>query len=148
MLSPFSSTSRIPLSPPELYTELHFDSDSFQVTCAVHPATYLNKILLGSRQGLLQLWNISTGRHVYTFDGWGSPVACLAQSPAVDVVGAGLEGGAVVVHNIKFDERLMRFQQDWGPVTALSFRTGEGLSWEGWCFENGQGLKRRLVNIN
>ena len=40
--------------------ELEFDSDTFEVTCAVHLATYLNKLLLGSRQGRLQLWNIRT----------------------------------------------------------------------------------------
>lgn len=26
----------------------------------MHPSTYLNKVLLGSRQGALQLWNIRT----------------------------------------------------------------------------------------
>ena len=48
----------------------------------------------------------------------------LAQSQAVDVVGIGLENGNVLLHNLKFNETLMQFQQDWGPVTAISFRTG------------------------
>lgn len=91
----------------------------------VHPSTYLNKVLLGSKQGQLQLWNVRTSKLIYTFAGWGSPVLCLAQSPAVDVVGAGLEDGTVVMHNLKFDESLMKFRQEWGPVTALSFRTGK-----------------------
>jgi len=42
----------------------------------------------------------------------------------VDVVGVGLASGQIIIHNIRFDETLMKFQQDWGPVTALSFRTG------------------------
>lgn len=46
------------------------------------------------------------------------------QTPAVDVVGVGLASGQIIIHNIRFDETLMKFQQDWGPVTALSFRTG------------------------
>uniref|UniRef100_A0A4W5QDB0 WD repeat domain 36 n=1 Tax=Hucho hucho TaxID=62062 RepID=A0A4W5QDB0_9TELE len=45
------------------------------------------------------------------------------QTPAVDVVGVGLSSGQIIIHNIKFDESLMKFQQDWGPVTSLSFRT-------------------------
>uniref|UniRef100_A0A672KV28 WD repeat-containing protein 36-like n=1 Tax=Sinocyclocheilus grahami TaxID=75366 RepID=A0A672KV28_SINGR len=45
------------------------------------------------------------------------------QTPAVDVVGVGLASGQIIIHNIRFDETLMKFQQDWGPVTALSFRT-------------------------
>ena len=109
----------------ELYGEIHFDSESFQIMSVVHPSTYLNKLLLGSKQGQLQLWNIRTNKLIYTFAGWGSPVLCLSQSPAIDVVGMGLENGTVVIHNLKFDESLMKFHQEWGPVTALSFRTGE-----------------------
>ena len=103
---------------------MHFDLESFQVACAVHPSTYLNKILLGSRQGQLQLWNIRTNKLIYAFTGWGSPVLVLSQSPAVDVVGVGLESGAIVVHNLRYDETIMKFHQDWGPVTAISFRSG------------------------
>lgn len=47
------------------------------------------------------------------------------QAPAVDVVAVGLVSGHIIVHNIKFDETLMKFQQDWGPITAISFRTGK-----------------------
>ena len=46
------------------------------------------------------------------------------QAPAVDVVALGLQNGKVVVHNLKYDETLMSFIQDWGPVTSLAFRTG------------------------
>ena len=111
----------------ELYGEMHFDVCSFTILSALHPSTYLNKLLLGSQQGQLQLWNIRTSKLVYTFKGWGSGVQILAQSPAVDVVGVGLESGGIVMHNLKYDQTVMRFHQEWGPVTAMSFRTGEFL---------------------
>lgn len=48
---------------------MQFDSD-FTATNMLHPSTYLNKILVGSSQGSIQLWNIKTqcvicrvGRH-------------------------------------------------------------------------------------
>ncbi|XP_064385749.1 WD repeat-containing protein 36-like isoform X4 [Halichondria panicea] len=107
----------------ELYGEMHFDVCSFTILSALHPSTYLNKLLLGSQQGQLQLWNIRTSKLVYTFKGWGSAVQILAQSPAVDVVGVGLESGGIVMHNLKYDQTVMRFHQEWGPVTAMSFRT-------------------------
>uniref|UniRef100_H0YRW1 WD repeat domain 36 n=1 Tax=Taeniopygia guttata TaxID=59729 RepID=H0YRW1_TAEGU len=47
----------------------------------------------------------------------------LLGSEPVDVVAVGLVSGHIIVHNIKFDETLMKFQQDWGPITAVSFRT-------------------------
>lgn len=40
-------------------------------------------------------------------------------------MGIGLQSGKLLLHNLKFDEIVMKFQQDWGPVTALTFRTGE-----------------------
>lgn len=37
-----------------------FDASGFEVTAMLHPSTYLNKILLGGRDGTMQLWNIRT----------------------------------------------------------------------------------------
>ena len=47
------------------------------------------------------------------------------QAPAVDVVGIGLSSGKIILHNLKYDETVCSFHQDWGPVTALTFRTGQ-----------------------
>ncbi|XP_026286831.1 WD repeat-containing protein 36 [Frankliniella occidentalis] len=106
-----------------LYLELSFDSKVFSITTALHPSTYINKILLGSQKGTLQLWNIRTSKLVYTFSGWNSAVTALEQAPAIDVVGIGLANGQIKLHNLKFDETIMEFSQDWGLVTSLSFRT-------------------------
>ena len=125
----------------ELYTELHFNSDSFEISCIVHPSTYLNKVLIGSKQGPLQLWNIRNGyvklhyviiydkwnssrKLIYTFNGWNSSVLVLVQSPALDVIGIGLHNGNIILHNIRYDNTLMSFVQEWGPVINMSFRTG------------------------
>lgn len=106
-----------------LYLELSFDNNVFHVTTALHPSTYINKILLGSQQGKLQLWNIRTSKVLYTFSGWGSAVTALEQAPAIDVVGIGLANGQIKLHNLKYDETVIEFSQDWGLVTKLSFRT-------------------------
>lgn len=39
----------------------------FNVTAILHPLTYLNKILIGSDNGRLQLWNINTCKLIYEF---------------------------------------------------------------------------------
>ena len=44
-------------STVELSGSIEFGSD-FTATMMLHPATYINKILIGSSQGSLQLWNI------------------------------------------------------------------------------------------
>ncbi|XP_051536737.1 WD repeat-containing protein 36-like [Myxocyprinus asiaticus] len=107
----------------DTYLQISFDKVSFEVSAVMHPSTYLNKILFGSSQGSLQLWNVKSNKLLFTFSGWTSAVTVLQQTPAVDVVGVGLASGQIIIHNIRFDETLMKFQQDWGPITALSFRT-------------------------
>uniref|UniRef100_A0A3B5KSB5 WD repeat domain 36 n=1 Tax=Xiphophorus couchianus TaxID=32473 RepID=A0A3B5KSB5_9TELE len=106
----------------DIYLRLNFDPGTFDVSAMMHPSTYLNKVLLGSRQGALQLWNIRT-KLLFTFPGWSAAVTVLQQSPAVDVVGVGTATGRIIIHNIRLDETLMSFTQDWGPISTLAFRT-------------------------
>lgn len=42
----------------------------------------------------------------------------------MDVVGVGTATGRIIIHNIRLDETLMSFMQDWGPISTLAFRTG------------------------
>jgi U3 small nucleolar RNA-associated protein 21 len=39
------------------------------------------------------------------------------------VLAPGLENGDILLHNLKYDETVVKFHQDWGSVTALTFRT-------------------------
>ncbi|XP_044030741.1 WD repeat-containing protein 36 [Siniperca chuatsi] len=107
----------------DIYLRLQFDPATFDVSAMMHPSTYLNKVLLGSSQGALQLWNIKTSKLLFTFPGWSAGVTVLNQSPAVDVVGIGTATGRIIIHNIRLDETLMSFTQDWGPISSLAFRT-------------------------
>lgn len=107
----------------EPYLEMNFNNSAFEICTALHPATYVNKLLLASVQGTLQLWNIKSNKMLYEFSGWGSAVSSLKQAPAVDVAGIGLASGDIYLHNLRYDETIMKFTQDWGPVTALAFRT-------------------------
>uniref|UniRef100_A0A0K8SL70 WD repeat-containing protein 36 n=1 Tax=Lygus hesperus TaxID=30085 RepID=A0A0K8SL70_LYGHE len=107
----------------ELVSTLPMDAKTFNVSCLVHPQTYLNKIVFGSEQGGLELWNLKTMSMIHKFKPWDSSVLVLEQAPALDVLGIGLASGLIVIHNIKFDETLLEFSQDWGPVTGLAFRT-------------------------
>ncbi len=44
----------------DTYLQISYDKASFEVSALMHPSTYLNKILFGSSQGSLQLWNIKS----------------------------------------------------------------------------------------
>jgi U3 small nucleolar RNA-associated protein 21 len=79
-----------------VHLELTFDIVQFQITAIVHPSTYINKILLGSEQGTLQLWNINTSKLIYSFKGWNVGISCLEQAPALDVIAIGLYNGRIM----------------------------------------------------
>ena len=63
-----------------------------------HPDTYLNKVVVGSQEGKLQLWNFATGKMLYEFTSLGdAAVQCIAPSPALDVVGLGMSDGCAAL---------------------------------------------------
>ncbi|KAG6769424.1 hypothetical protein POTOM_025059 [Populus tomentosa] len=98
--------------------------DKCTPTCLMHPDTYLNKVLIGSQEGGLQLWNVSTKKMLYEFKGWGSSVTSCVSSPALDVVAVGCVDGKIHVHNIRYDEEVVTFVHSMrGAVTSLSFST-------------------------
>lgn len=98
--------------------------DKFSPSCIMHPDTYLNKVILGSEEGSLQLWNISTKKKLYEFKGWKSSICCCVSSPALDVVAVGCADGTIHIHNIRYDEEIVTFSHSTrGAVTALSFST-------------------------
>jgi U3 small nucleolar RNA-associated protein 21 len=98
------------------------------ISCVMHPATYLNKVVIGFANGVLELWNIRSRRLVHTFSplaagaAAGAGVLCVEQSPACDVVAVGFSSGDILLLNLKLDKVLFSFTQK-GAVTSLSFRT-------------------------
>lgn len=85
---PKNNHLRIPFTlssgPPEQYGKIEFDPARFLVTSLMHPSTYMNKVLLGSRQGELQLWNIRTryADRICTFSMYGIAVREILLSSA------------------------------------------------------------------
>lgn len=97
---------------------------NFTPTCLTHPDTYLNKVLIGSQEGSLQLWNISTKKKLYEFKGWNSGICSCVSSPALDVIAVGCADGTIHLHNIRYDEEIVTFKHSArGTVTALTFST-------------------------
>ncbi|KAH9484417.1 U3 small nucleolar RNA-associated protein 21-like protein [Psilocybe cubensis] len=125
-------------SDEELESMVSFDP-TFSATFILHPATYLNKVVVASSQGGMQLWNTRTNTCIHQFSAArllsspdlvasgstdrGNAITALVQSPAIDVVGIGYTSGEISVYDIRADERLMRMYMEGGGVKALGFRT-------------------------
>lgn len=61
------------ISSEEVYLEIPFGG-TFTVCALLHPPAYMNKILVGSEQGGLQLWNVKTSKLIYTFKSFDAKV--------------------------------------------------------------------------
>lgn len=62
-----------------MFLSINFPIETFEITAMLHPVSYLNKILLGSKQGSMQLWNLKTSQLVYSFKSFNSPITVLKQ---------------------------------------------------------------------
>ncbi|KAI9509337.1 Utp21-domain-containing protein [Russula earlei] len=121
-------------SEEALHSQIQFEP-GFTAVHLLHPATYLNKVLIGGSDGSLQLWNIRTRTCIYKIpfirlsdsssSHLPSSVTALAQSPAIDVIGVGFQSGEISIYDIRADEKIMRMFVREGPVRSLSFR-GDG----------------------
>ncbi|KAF8912114.1 Utp21-domain-containing protein [Gymnopilus junonius] len=125
-------------SDEELESTISFDP-SFSASSVLHPATYLNKVVVASSQGDMQLWNTKTQTRIHHLPASrllsspdliasgsnerGHAITALVQSPAIDVVGIGFTSGEISVYDIRADERLLRMFMEGGGIRALGFRS-------------------------
>jgi U3 small nucleolar RNA-associated protein 21 len=120
---------------PSLHSTIEF-ADHFTATNVLHPATYLNKVLVSSKEGHLQLWNIATHTLIHEFEAgsilplhYSGAITCIVQSPAIDVVALGYATGSIALFDIRVGELLLHLTTTTSnptqknPITALSFRT-------------------------
>lgn len=100
-----------PGEAPDVVADVTLPVD-FKVMAVCHPQTYVNKILLGAEDGRCMLVNLRSKTIVHTFSSFGAPVTVLSPSPVLDVVAVGTADGRTVLHNFKFDETVVTYQND------------------------------------
>ena len=99
-------------------------------SCMTAVVNYSSKIVIGTHQGHLELWNFNSGVMVHKFEGFGCQITALASSPAADTIGVGLADGRVICYNLLHGKALLTFQHGTASqkgkrkpiVTSLSFR--------------------------
>ncbi|PHH91184.1 hypothetical protein CDD83_1419 [Cordyceps sp. RAO-2017] len=90
--------------------------------------TFLNKIFVGRRDGWAEIWNVSTGKLIYTILPPGpdcGSVTCLEPSPALSLIAIAYSGGSLIITNVLNDKRVLRVEAGTAeaPVSCVSFRT-------------------------
>ncbi|KAL8712068.1 MAG: hypothetical protein Q9225_007004 [Loekoesia sp. 1 TL-2023] len=100
--------------------------------------TFLNKILVGKEDGSVDIWNVSTGKLVYTIFPphlVSGAVTSLQPAPALSLVAAARADGSITVHDIRTDRAIMKLNPrsaHANNITSISFRTdGHGAGEDG-----------------
>ena len=113
----------------EHYTTLHGASSSDLSGSVCTMPTFINKIFVGRKDGSVEIWNLSTGKLLYTLlppaSSFGA-VTALQATPALSLIVIAYESGPVTIHDVRTDKEVLRLNIGGSlkyPVTCISFRT-------------------------
>ncbi|KAK5159678.1 hypothetical protein LTR04_004877 [Oleoguttula sp. CCFEE 6159] len=113
----------------EHYTTLQGGSASMLSGGICAMPTYLNKIFAGREDGSVEIWNVSSGKLIYTVlpaaSDYGS-VTALQPTPALSLLAIAYENGPLVIQDIRADKQVIRLGSTASrsaPTTSISFRT-------------------------
>ncbi|KAL2866800.1 rRNA-processing protein UTP21 [Aspergillus lucknowensis] len=91
--------------------------------------TYLNKVFVGKSDGIVEIWNVKTGRLIHSippaFPNAG-PVSVLQPSPALSVLATAYKNGAVSIQNVETSELIFSLQpgkSQLRSISSISFRS-------------------------
>ncbi|KAL9001588.1 MAG: hypothetical protein Q9188_005446 [Gyalolechia gomerana] len=100
--------------------------------------TFLNKILAGKEDGSVDIWNVSTGKLVYTIfppDLSSGAVTSLQPTPALSLVAVARTDGSITINDIRMDTTVLEIKARspyTANITSISFRTdGHGAGEDG-----------------
>jgi U3 small nucleolar RNA-associated protein 21 len=100
------------------------------ITCISHPKAYLDKILIGTNKGYVELYNFRAGKVLYRFGPFNKKkesnwlneiqkneivvpiITCIEVSNTLDIIAIGVNDGRVIIHNIKYDKTLFTFNNN------------------------------------
>ncbi|KAF2209638.1 hypothetical protein CERZMDRAFT_107138, partial [Cercospora zeae-maydis SCOH1-5] len=111
----------------ELYTSLRGISPVPFTNCISGLPTFLNKVIVGRQDGSAEIWNVSSGKLVYTIlppsTAYGA-VTAIQPTPALSLVAIAYEKGPLLIHDVKSDQTAIQLNTPAGaPVTSITFRT-------------------------
>ena len=91
--------------------------------------TYLNKIFVGKQDGALDIWNLSTGKLIYTIlplSASSGSVTALEPTPALSLLAVARADGSIVIHDIRTDKVVLSLNtkaSHSSTISSISFRT-------------------------
>lgn len=91
--------------------------------------TYLNKVFVGKQDGSLDIWNLSTGKLIYTIlppSASSGAVTALEPTPALSLLAIARADGSIVLHDIRIDKTILSLNtkaSHLSTISSISFRS-------------------------
>lgn len=91
--------------------------------------TYLNKVFVGRSDGSVDIWNLRTGKLLYTILPSSSkpgPVTALQPTPVLSLIAIAHRSGALSIHNVETDQLVLPLRPaspKSPPITSISLRS-------------------------
>ncbi|KAI5295878.1 hypothetical protein KEM52_006628 [Ascosphaera acerosa] len=122
---------------PQAASDGHVNGDILTGSICSMP-TFLNKIFVGRVDGAVDIWNVSTGKLLYTIMPSvpnAGAVTAIQPAPVLGIAAIAYSSGALVLHDVQADEPLITLRSpadNAPPVTTIAFRTdGRGAGDDG-----------------
>lgn len=93
-----------------------------EIISLAHLATYLNKLVVVTKSNIL-LYNVKTGKLLYTSDEFPNQLTCVEPAPALDIMALGTSTGDIVIFNLRKGRKTRTIKILQSAVSSLSFRT-------------------------
>merc|ERR1712224_1061656 len=104
-------------------------------TCLCYNETHSNKILLGFKDGKIQIVNFVTGKLIHQIKGWKSEIRSICSSTSPNVVGVCCDNGNLGLYHIKYDEILLTFAEtNYVSKVHKASSSEDQISSSGSCF--------------
>ncbi|KAH8802643.1 Utp21 specific WD40 associated putative domain-containing protein [Xylogone sp. PMI_703] len=92
--------------------------------------TYLNKIFAGRKDGIVEIWNVSSGKLVYSImpaEANCGAVTTLQPTPALSLIAIAYAEGPLTIHNVRTDKPIIHLNAglSQSEITTISFRTDD-----------------------
>ncbi|RFU35003.1 hypothetical protein B7463_g1312, partial [Scytalidium lignicola] len=92
--------------------------------------TYLNKIFVGRKDGIVEIWNVSSGKLVYSImpaEANCGAVTALQPTPALSLLAIAYAEGPLTIHDVRTDKSIIHLNSGLSKseITTISFRTDD-----------------------
>ncbi|CAD6498770.1 BgTH12-04430 [Blumeria graminis f. sp. triticale] len=90
--------------------------------------TYLNKIFAGRSDGCVEIWNVSSGKLLFTIlplVAKCGAITALKATPALSILAIAYHKGPLVMYDIRTDRAIIQLDGGSSPIKSISFRSDE-----------------------